>query len=91
MDLAPHVAERTRFFLAQRAPMAFYGYAAMELALDAVAEGPGDRAATVRAARSARERDSILGRYSIDENGHTTGAAYGRLAISGGELVWDLD
>jgi branched-chain amino acid transport system substrate-binding protein len=63
----------------------------MALALDAVAEGAGDRGATVKAARAARERDSILGRYSIDEDGHTTNTAYGRLAISGGELVWDLD
>jgi branched-chain amino acid transport system substrate-binding protein len=91
VDLAPHVAERTRFFVAERAPLAFYGYEAMALALDAVAEGAGDRGATVKAARAARERDSILGRYSIDEDGHTTSGAYGRLAISGGELVWDLD
>jgi hypothetical protein len=33
--------------------------------------------------------DSILGRYSIDADGHTTSTAYGRLAVAGGELVWD--
>jgi branched-chain amino acid transport system substrate-binding protein len=90
-ELEPPVAECTRFFVAQRAPLGFYGYEAMALALDAVATDEGDRAAAVRAARSTRDRASILGRYSIDEDGHTTNQAYGRLAVVGGELVWDLD
>jgi len=80
-------AERTRFFRAQRAPAGFYGYEAMALILDAVAEGGADRAATVRAARATSDRPSILGRYSLDEAGHTTTTAYGRLAVTGGELV----
>jgi branched-chain amino acid transport system substrate-binding protein len=87
--LEPGAAERARFFLAQRAPFGFYGFEAMALILDAVAAGGADRAAVVRAARSTRERDSILGRYSIDEEGHTASTAYGRLAVAGGELVWD--
>jgi branched-chain amino acid transport system substrate-binding protein len=87
--LAPAAAERSRFFLAQRAPFGFYGFEAMALILDAVAEGGGDRAAIVRAARSTTDRDSILGRYSLDTEGHTTITAYGRLAVEDGELVWD--
>jgi branched-chain amino acid transport system substrate-binding protein len=90
-ELEPAVAERTRLFVAQRAPLGFYGYEAMALALDAAATGEGDRAATVRAARSTQDRASLLGRYSIDRDGHTTNPAYGRLAVVGGELVWDLD
>jgi branched-chain amino acid transport system substrate-binding protein len=82
-------AERTRFFVANRAPLAFYGYEAMALIRDAIADGGGDRAAVVRAARATRDRDSIIGRYSIDADGHTTSTAYGRLAVVGGELVWD--
>jgi branched-chain amino acid transport system substrate-binding protein len=82
-------AERTRFFVANRAPLAFYGFEAMSLILDAVAAGGDDRAAIVGAARATRERDSIIGRYSIDADGHTTGTSYGRLAVVGGELVWD--
>jgi branched-chain amino acid transport system substrate-binding protein len=89
-ELQPQAAERTRFFIAQRAPTAFYGYEAMALILDAIAAGDGDRAAIVHAARSTRDRDSVLGRYSIDDDGHTTTTAYGRLAVAGGELVWDL-
>ena len=61
----------------------------MALILDAVAEGGGERAAIVRAARSTVDRDSILGRYSLDPQGHTASTAYGRLAVEDGELVWD--
>jgi branched-chain amino acid transport system substrate-binding protein len=88
-ELEPAVAERTRFFVAQRAPFGFYGFEAMSLVLDAIAEAGGDRRAVVRLVRGTRGRDSILGRYSIDEDGHTTMTAYGRLAVAGGELVWD--
>jgi branched-chain amino acid transport system substrate-binding protein len=81
-------AERTRFFVANRAPFALYGHEAMALALDSIAAG-GDRAGTVAAARATRDRDSPLGRYSIDPDGLTTCTAYGRLAVVGGRLVWD--
>ena len=37
----------------------------------------------------ARDRDSVRGRYSIDEQALTTSAAYGRLAVVDGQLVWD--
>jgi branched-chain amino acid transport system substrate-binding protein len=85
--LNPDAAERSRFFVAQRASYGFYGYEAMALILDAV--GAGDRAAVVAAARATRDRDSILGRYSLDSDGLTTSTAYGRLAVADGELVWD--
>ena len=89
-EMAPGPARRTRFFVAQRAPMAFYGYEAMALVLDAIAVGGGERATTVRAARATRDRDSVLGRYSVDAEGHTTSTAYGRLAVVDGALVWDV-
>jgi branched-chain amino acid transport system substrate-binding protein len=56
--------------------------------LDAL-EGRSERADAVRAGRCVRERDSVLGRYSLDEDGHTTSTAYGRLAVVDGELAWD--
>jgi branched-chain amino acid transport system substrate-binding protein len=83
--LAPEVAARSRFFVAQRAPFALYGYEAMALILDSARTG---RAATVAAARGAGERASVLGRYSLDADGLTTTTAYGVLAVVGGELVW---
>jgi ABC-type branched-subunit amino acid transport system substrate-binding protein len=83
------VAQRTRLFVANRAPLAFYGYEAMALIRDAIAAAGGDRAAVVGAARATRDRAAIIGRYSIDADGHTTSTAYGVLAVVGGALVWD--
>jgi ABC-type branched-subunit amino acid transport system substrate-binding protein len=90
-EIPEAAAARTRFFVAPRAPLPFYGFEAMALILDSIEAGGGDRASTVRAARTTRDRSSIVGRYSIDEQGHTTSTAYGRLRITGGELVWDGD
>jgi branched-chain amino acid transport system substrate-binding protein len=89
-QLAPAVAARTRFFVAQRAPMAFYGFEAMALILDAVTAAQDGRAGVVAAARGTRDRDSVLGGYSLDADGHTTSAAYGVLAVESGRLVWDV-
>jgi branched-chain amino acid transport system substrate-binding protein len=89
-DMSPAAARRMRLFVAHRAPMAFYGYEAMALVLDAIAGADGDRAAATRTARATRDRDSVLGRYSIDADGHTTSTAYGRLAVVDGALVWDV-
>jgi branched-chain amino acid transport system substrate-binding protein len=86
--LAAPVAARTRFFVAQRAPFAFYGYEAMALIRASLRQ---DRAATVAAARATRDRDSILGRYSLDGDGHTTTTDYGVVAVVGGELAWARD
>jgi branched-chain amino acid transport system substrate-binding protein len=90
-DLGPGPAARMRLFVAQRAPFALYGLEAISLILDAVTAGGGDRAGTVAAARATRARRSPLGRYSIDADGLTTTTAYGRLAIAGGKLVWDVE
>ena len=58
----------------------------MALILDCASD---DRSEVARAARSTRDRDSVIGRHSIDADGHTTSTAYGRLAVVAGELVWD--
>lgn len=81
-------AGRTRFFAGRRAPWSFYGYEAMALILDAMAGG-GDRADVARAGRATHERDSVLGRYSLDERGRVTGLSCGKLSVAGGELVWE--
>jgi branched-chain amino acid transport system substrate-binding protein len=71
-------------------PYAIYGYEAMALALDAIERGGGTRAATVTALFATRDRDSVLGRYSIDPNGDTTLPLYGGYAVSGsGRLEFD--
>jgi ABC-type branched-subunit amino acid transport system substrate-binding protein len=59
-DLSPGAARRTRLFVAQRAPLAFYGYEAMALVLDAsrpptatAPPPPGPRAPPASATRSS--------------------------------------
>ena len=71
-------------------PYAIYGYEAMRLALDAIQRsGSGDRADIVNALYDTKDRKSVLGTYSIDENGDTTLTDYGVYAIKGGELTFD--
>lgn len=90
-DLEPAAAERVRLFVPQRGPFAVYGIQAMDLVLDALAEG-GDRLGVLRAGRDTRRvRSSILGSYSLDEDGLTTTTEYGRLVVVDRQLVWDLE
>jgi branched-chain amino acid transport system substrate-binding protein len=84
-EMSAGAAARTRFFSTQHAPWGFYGYEAMALVRDA---GARDRAGVVAAVRQTRDRDSVLGRYSLDSHGLTTSAAYAALEVRGGEIVW---
>jgi branched-chain amino acid transport system substrate-binding protein len=57
-----------------------YGYEAMALALDAITRAGGPtaaHAAVVQQLFATHDRDSILGRYSIDADGDTTLSTYG--------------
>lgn len=69
-----------------------YGYEAMSLVLDAIARAGAqgdDPAAVVAAAFATRDRDSVLGTYSIDRFGDTTIRDYGAYRIADGALLWD--
>ncbi len=71
-------------------PYAIYGYEAMSLVLDAVERaGSTEKADVLRALFETKDRQSVLGTYSIDENGDTTLTDYGVYRIEGGELVFD--
>jgi branched-chain amino acid transport system substrate-binding protein len=73
-------------------PYAVYGYEAMDLILDTIAElGPdgGDKQAVIDALFATQGRESALGTYDIDENGDTTLTDYGIYAISDGELEFE--
>jgi branched-chain amino acid transport system substrate-binding protein len=71
-------------------PYAIYGYEAARLALDAVERsGSGDKPDIVRALFETRDRESVLGAYSIDEGGDTTLTDYGVYSIEGDELVFE--
>lgn len=88
-ELPPSAAVLTRFFVSRRAPLELYGHEAMALILDSAASGGGDRAETAAAARAVRDRDSVLGRYSVDDRGAAVPERCGRLAVVAGRVVWD--
>ena len=73
-------------------PYAIYGYEAMQDALLAIqnagAKG-NDRQAVIDQFFQIKDRDSVLGKYSIDENGDTTLSDYGGDKVKGGQLVFD--
>jgi branched-chain amino acid transport system substrate-binding protein len=71
-------------------PYAIYGYEAMRLALDAIGRsGTGEKADIISALFETTDRESVLGTYSIDENGDTTLTDYGVYTVADGELVFD--
>ncbi len=74
-------------------PGAIFGYEAMKVTLQAI-QNAGDRgndpAAVVNAMLLITDRDSPLGKYSIDENGDTTLSDYGAYRVENGRLVFDM-
>jgi branched-chain amino acid transport system substrate-binding protein len=71
-------------------PYAIYGYEAMRLGLDAIERsGTGQKADVLKALFETKDRSSVLGTYSIDENGDTTLTDYGVYTIKDGELTFD--
>src|SRR5919205_3258609 len=73
-------------------PYAIYGYEAMKVALLAIqnaGDKGNDRQAVIDAFFKIKDRESVLGKYSIDENGDTTLSDYGGNRIKNGKLVFD--
>jgi branched-chain amino acid transport system substrate-binding protein len=69
---------------------AIYGYEATNLVLDAIERaGSTDRAEVLKAIFETKDRSSVLGTYSIDENGDTTITDYGVYTIEDGALKFD--
>jgi branched-chain amino acid transport system substrate-binding protein len=71
---------------------AAYGYEAMAVVLDSIerAADPRDRSAVIDAFFATADRDSVLGRYSIDEAGNTTLDAISGYRIQAGEPRFDV-
>jgi branched-chain amino acid transport system substrate-binding protein len=71
-------------------PYAIYGYEAMRLVLDAIERaGSANKEDILKALFDTKDRQSVLGTYSIDENGDTTLTDYGIYTIEDGELTFD--
>lgn len=74
-------------FHTEAGPSVLYGYAAMSAVLDAIrragAKG-NDRAEVIRSFMQAPERQSVIGRYSIQSDGETSITSYGVDRVVGG-------
>jgi len=71
-------------------PYAIYGYEAMRLALDAIARSKtGEKPDIIKAIFATKDRDSVLGTYSIDKNGDTTLRDYGVYKVKDGNLEFE--
>jgi branched-chain amino acid transport system substrate-binding protein len=70
-------------------PYAVYGYEAMAVVCDAIAQGGDDRQAVIDAFFATKGRESPLGVYDIDPDGDTTLSDYGGYKAEGGKLVFD--
>lgn len=81
-----------RKFGSEAGPYVLYGYEAMTVVLDAIrsAGARGDnRQAVVNGLFAVRNRNSVLGRYSIEPNGETTLSRYGVDRVRHGRAVFD--
>ena len=81
---------KAEYGVKQPDPYAIYGYETMKLALDTL-KAVGDKANDREAVRkqlleNTKGRDSVLGKYDIDENGDTTLTDYGLYDIKNGQL-----
>jgi branched-chain amino acid transport system substrate-binding protein len=74
-------------------PYAIYGYESMALLLDAIkrasAKGDVTRQAVIDEIFATKDRNSVLGTYSIDKNGDTSLTDYGIYKITAGKLTFD--
>ena len=62
----------------------------MRLALDAIERsGTGEKADILKALFDTEDRESVLGTYSIDDNGDTTLTEMSLEKVENGELVFD--
>jgi branched-chain amino acid transport system substrate-binding protein len=71
---------------------AIYGYEAMSLILDAMKRAgskANDRSAVNDQIHQTKDKQSVLGTYSIDKNGDTSLTDYGLYTVKGGTLVFD--
>jgi branched-chain amino acid transport system substrate-binding protein len=83
-------AFKQKYGESQPDPYAIYGYEAMNLALDAIKRSKtGERADILKALFDTKNRQSVLGTYSIDQNGDTTLTNYGAYKVKNGALAFD--
>jgi branched-chain amino acid transport system substrate-binding protein len=86
------LAAYRRQFHTEAGPAVLYGYEAMSAILAAIkraGEHGNDRPDVIRAFMSTRNRDSVLGRYSVQPSGETTLSTYGvDRVVAGSPVFW---
>lgn len=85
------LADYRRRFGGSPGPYALYGYEAMSAVLDAIrraGEKGNDRQAVIDRFFAIRNRDSVLGRYSVLASGETTLSRYAADRVKGGRAVF---
>ncbi|MCW3033017.1 MAG: branched-chain amino acid transport system substrate-binding protein [Solirubrobacteraceae bacterium] len=85
------LTEYTRTFHSEAGPWVLYGYEAMDGVLDAIRRaGPlgNNRPDVIRSYFATRDRDSVIGRYSVMPNGETTLSTYGVDVVKAGRPVF---
>jgi branched-chain amino acid transport system substrate-binding protein len=79
-------------FASEGGPYALYGYEAMTLVLDAIRSAGArgnDRQTVIDRVFATANRNSVIGRYSVQADGETTLSRYGVERVSGGRPVFD--
>ncbi len=85
------MADYRRTFHGEGGPSVLYGYEAMSVVLDSIRRAGArgnDRPDVIKAFFATHERDSVIGRYSMQANGETTLSTYGVDRVSGGRPVF---
>ncbi|MGA2319804.1 MAG: branched-chain amino acid ABC transporter substrate-binding protein [Solirubrobacteraceae bacterium] len=96
LSLYPISAQRElsdyrRYFGGEAGPWALYGYETMSVVLDAIRRAGvhgNDRQAVIERFFATTDRDSVIGRYSIQANGETTLSGYAVDRIVNGRPVF---
>jgi branched-chain amino acid transport system substrate-binding protein len=86
------LAAYRRQFHTEAGPAVLYGYEAMSSILDAIRRAGAhgnDRPDVIDAYLATRDRDSVLGRYSVQPSGETTLSTYGvDRVVAGSPVFW---
>jgi branched-chain amino acid transport system substrate-binding protein len=85
------LAEYRRQFGSEGTGYALYGYEAMSLVLNAIRRAGShgnDRQAVIAKLLGTRDRESVLGRYSVQPNGETTLSRFAADRVVGGRAVF---
>jgi branched-chain amino acid transport system substrate-binding protein len=83
---------KAKYGAATPEPYAIYGYEAMSLLLDSMKRAGSkcnDRQAVIDQVFKTKNKQSVLGTYSIDKDGDVTTKQFGRFVVVGGKLKYD--